>query len=285
MTNTTHKISNLNDLPSRYQIFVFDLWGVVHDGTALIHDTVRFIEKLDSEKKHIVFLSNSSRSSMSVESLLNSMGFLLKENHRLVTSGEFFKHSIKNDTSLSMRNKFFDLGGSFRSLEDTQIELVQDLDECDYVIITMNSHAGGGDLEFWTKILEEAASKDIPALCINPDFQAPHGDEFHYTPGYFANKYKNFGGSVRYFGKPHIPIYDFALSERIKKNFIPKKNIIAIGDSLTTDIRGAKAFGIDSLLFLRRGIHKSYYKKKETELLSLCNEYDVYPTCITDDMQ
>ena len=215
MPKTTQKISNLNNIYSRYQIFVFDLWGVVHDGTALIQDTVRLINKLDKAKKKIVFLSNSSRSSRSVEKLLESMGLSLKKNHKLVTSGEFFKHSTKNDTSLSVRNKFYDLGGSFRTLEDTELEFVDSLNECDYIIITMNSHTGGGDEEFWTRELEEAAKKGIPALCINPDFQAPHGELFHYTPGYFANKYKNLGGSVRYFGKPHVPIYEFALSENI----------------------------------------------------------------------
>ncbi len=284
MPKTTQKISNLNNIYSRYQIFVFDLWGVVHDGTALIQDTIRLINKLDKAKKQIVFLSNSSSSSVSVEKLLESMGFSLKENHKLVTSGEFFKHSINNDTSLSVRNKFYDLGGSFRMLEDMDIEFVDTLDACDCIIITMNSRSGAEDEEFWTRILEEAAKKDIPALCINPDFQAPHGDLFHYTPGYFANKYKILGGSVRYFGKPHVPIYEFALSENIKKSFLSKKSIIAIGDSLTTDVKGAKAFGIDSLLFLRRGVHKEYYRKSEKELLSLYSEHDIYPTYITDDM-
>lgn len=284
MRSAIQKITSLDHLVSKYDVFVFDLWGVVHDGTSLIQDTVRFIQTLDLSKKQIVFLSNSSRSSSSVKKLLESMGLVFKDKFDLITSGEFFEHSIKNDTSLSVRNKFYDIGGSFRSLESTKIEFVNNLEECDYVIITMNSHSSGSNTEFWNRKLEEAASRDIPALCINPDFQAPHGDSFHFTPGYFANKYRHLGGNVRYFGKPHVPIYEFALSKHMKGKYSPKKKAIAIGDSLSTDIKGANAFGIDSILFLRRGIHKSYYRKSEGELLSLCNEHDIYPTYITDDM-
>jgi ribonucleotide monophosphatase NagD (HAD superfamily) len=57
------------------------------------------------------------------------------------------------------------------------------------------------------------------------------------------------GGEVIYYGKPRLPIYDIA-----KKACGDAKRILAIGDGLVTDIRGANAAGLD-VLFIADGVH------------------------------
>ena len=60
---------------------------------------------------------------------------------------------------------------------------------------------------------------------------------------------KKIGGEVIYYGKPRPAIYDVA---RAKTN--GAANILAIGDGLVTDIRGANAAGLDAL-FIADGLH------------------------------
>src|SRR6201999_4354801 len=64
------------------------------------------------------------------------------------------------------------------------------------------------------------------------------------------------GGDVIFYGKPHRPIYERAMelaAERLGER--PKlSRVLAIGDSVRTDLAGADGFGIDCL-FVTRGIH------------------------------
>ena len=279
---STTKLSSLKDITKIYDVFLFDLCGVVHDGIALIQDCVDFIYHLDKLGKSVVFLSNSSKSSIVVSKFLESMGMNISSNWKVMTSGEFFRYRVKNDPSLSIRNNFLNIGENFSYFDGMSMKFVDEVNECDYIIISLVAKSAD-DLEKWRPKLEEAAAKNIPALCINPDLRAPDGNIEVYTPGYFAHEYKKLGGAVTYFGKPHTPVYDFTLSEYLKKK-VPKNKILATGDSLMTDIKGARNFGIDSLLLLRKGIHKNLYCESIEIIQRTCDEFGIYPTYVTDDM-
>jgi ribonucleotide monophosphatase NagD (HAD superfamily) len=66
----------------------------------------------------------------------------------------------------------------------------------------------------------------------------------------FAKRYEELGGEVFYHGKPHPSVYRTCL-ELLD---LPPERVLGIGDSLRTDIAGAAAAGLDSLLLLD-GIH------------------------------
>ena len=72
-----------------------------------------------------------------------------------------------------------------------------------------------------------------------------------------ADLYGTLGGEVLYAGKPHRPIYDLALDadrRRCAAAPAPLARVLAIGDSVRTDLKGAADFGIDCL-FVTAGIH------------------------------
>ena len=77
--------------------------------------------------------------------------------------------------------------------------------------------------------------------------------------GTIAELYNNIGGEVIILGKPSIEIYSTVL-----KNFkdVNNSKILAIGDSIYHDIKGANNFGIDSLLITSTGIHHSFFSKE-----------------------
>ena len=84
-------------------------------------------------------------------------------------------------------------------------------------------------------------------LCTNPDLIVHRGSKVEYCAGSVAAVFEKLGGKVVYFGKPYPEIYNFC----IKKN----ERVLAIGDNIRTDIKGANKMKFDSL-FITEGIHK-----------------------------
>ncbi|MCA6113298.1 HAD hydrolase-like protein, partial [Bradyrhizobium cenepequi] len=64
-----------------------------------------------------------------------------------------------------------------------------------------------------------------------------------------------------FYGKPHEPIYERAMQLAAERAGHPVElnRVLAIGDSVRTDIAGAKGFGIDCL-FVTRGIHSEQFE-------------------------
>jgi ribonucleotide monophosphatase NagD (HAD superfamily) len=88
-------------------------------------------------------------------------------------------------------------------------------------------------------------------VCANPDLVVIHEGRAAICAGALAQRYEALGGRVRWHGKPYPSVYRtcfaaLGISER--------RRILAVGDSLRTDIAGAAAAGIDSVL-VTGGIH------------------------------
>jgi ribonucleotide monophosphatase NagD (HAD superfamily) len=87
------------------------------------------------------------------------------------------------------------------------------------------------------------------------------GDRLIYCAGAIAELYRELGGEVIFYGKPHRPIYERAIELAAERQSHPIQlnRVLAIGDSVRTDLTGAHAFGID-LPVLTRGIHSEEFE-------------------------
>ena len=119
-------------------------------------------------------------------------------------------------------------------------------------------------------------SLSLKMICVNPDLEIIRGKKKEICAGALALQYEKLGGKVKYFGKPYKKIYQKTLEKIKVKN---KKKIIAIGDSLRTDILGANNFGIDSALVLS-GIHGNI---KAIE--KLCKKTNIYPKFLLNKLE
>ena len=81
-------------------------------------------------------------------------------------------------------------------------------------------------------------------MCVNPDLLVIRLGVQEPCAGALAARYEELGGRVRYFGKPYPDVYDLTLS----RLGLPLTRVLAIGDGLATDIAGADAAGLDSVL-------------------------------------
>jgi len=88
-------------------------------------------------------------------------------------------------------------------------------------------------------------------ICANPDIVVERGDRLLYCAGALARLYDELGGTAILVGKPHRPIYDSAKS-RVAE--LGGTRLLAVGDGLPTDIKGAVDNGV-AVLFVTGGIH------------------------------
>ena len=77
--------------------------------------------------------------------------------------------------------------------------------------------------------------------------------------------FEELGGEVVYFGKPHKEVY--------KMCFDINDKVLAIGDNLRTDIKGANNLNIDCI-FITEGVHRDEFEDT-SELKSLLEKYKV----------
>jgi HAD superfamily hydrolase (TIGR01459 family) len=94
-------------------------------------------------------------------------------------------------------------------------------------------------------------------ICTNPDLIVDRGEKREYCAGSVAMVFEKLGGKVVYFGKPYPEVYNQSIESS-------KRKIIAIGDNLNTDIKGAINMNYDSLI-ITEGIHKEEIKKEGIE--------------------
>lgn len=276
MDISSNKIQSFYELSDKFTVFVFDLCGVVHDGVSLKPQTLHFIAELRKLGKHVIFLSNSPNSSSRAISLLESNGFETLKDEKFYTSGDFFINFIKNNPNYKNKKYYF-FGKDYNEkfLKDNNLLIIDNIDEAEFIIASPFS-SNKQEIAELEKYVETILDYKLPLICINPDMYAPHGNEIRFTPGYFAKKYEDLGGSVQYFGKPYKEIYEFILNDLLKNKKIPKEQVLMVGDSMHTDIRGAKNYGIQSLL-VGNGYHRHIDFDNAMELKKLFNEFSFEP--------
>jgi HAD superfamily hydrolase (TIGR01459 family) len=115
-------------------------------------------------------------------------------------------------------------------------------------------------------LIARMRERRLPMVCANPDVVVERGDTLVYCAGALADAYAALGGEVLYCGKPHAPIYQAALAAAATARggtAVARKRVLAIGDSVRTDLKGAAGFGIDCL-FVTAGIHAEELGGRET---------------------
>ena len=114
----------------------------------------------------------------------------------------------------------------------------------------------------WQDCLIAAMVKGVPVLVANPDVAAPHETAYSREPGFWAaaaahqlNAYDR----VKWFGKPHAPVFDLALKrleEYTGRSNWNRDRIAMVGDSLHTDILGGQAKGLKTVLITGHGLFR-----------------------------
>ena len=255
------ELNHLSDIYENYDTFVIDLWGVVHNGMILNPNAIEAIEQLKNNSKKIVFLSNAPRPSSKVIDFLLKMNMNKKYLSNVMTSGEAAMHAINKN---QFGKSFFHLGpprdtSVFEKVKDNQA----DLESCDFILCTGLFDDYDDDLKYYRNYLKKHISKKL--VCTNPDLTVHRGNVEELCAGSVAKVFEELGGEVVYFGKPYKEVY--------KLCFNSNERVLAVGDNLRTDIKGANNLKIDCI-FISDGVHRDEYEDI-SELNLLLKKYKV----------
>jgi HAD superfamily hydrolase (TIGR01459 family) len=242
--------SSLLEIAARYDAFLLDLWGVVHDGQTLYPNALDRLRRLQALDKRIIFLSNAPKRAGVVAGMLGDMGIGSALYQAIVTSGETL-HQALSDT----RQRFYDQTGSPYYyigherdrflLEGLPYRETDALQEARFILLT-HSFYDNQPLEELRPVLAEAKALGLPLLCANPDLEVIRmNQERVYCAGLLARLYEEMGGETLWFGKPFQSVYEACF--RILGE-PARPSVLAIGDSLKTDILGGKGFRLDTAL-------------------------------------
>jgi HAD superfamily hydrolase (TIGR01459 family) len=275
------ELNHLSEVFAAYDTFVIDLWGVIHNGIKLNEKAIEAVDQLKKKSKKIVFLSNAPRPSVKVVNFLLKMKMEKKYLSNVMTSGEAAMQAINQN---KFGKKFFHLGPPRdASVYEKVKENKTTIDNCDFILCTglFDEHNPDldkkkihqNDLDYYKNFLNKHISKKL--VCTNPDLTVHRGDKEEYCAGYVAKIFEELGGKAIYYGKPYKEIYEMC--------FNSKEKVLAIGDNLRTDIKGANNLNKDCL-FISNGVHRDEFNNN-LELEKLLKKYQVMANYFQKELQ
>lgn len=254
----TRIITALSEISNNYDALFVDLWGCVHNGVAAMPAAVKALQEYRKTGGVVVLVTNSPRPRAGVVKQLAHFGVPEDAYDAIATSGDSARAAMYRGVVGGQvwhygpvtDSRFFDpLDILENPVEITRVPLAEATG-----IVCTGPFDAEADPETWRADLEIARERDLKLLCANPDIIVDRGEIREWCAGAVAKMYTDMGGTSLYFGKPHAPIYDLA-RRRLHKlgNAIPDTRILAIGDGIHTDVKGAVDEGIDSL-FISGGL-------------------------------
>jgi len=256
---TIRLIDGMRELAPRYDGFILDLWGVVHDGVVPYPGVIDCMSRLIDGGKRIVLLSNAPRRADDVMRRIEKIGVPRELYHAVMSSGEEAWQCLsrRDDPFYAALGRRCLHICSERDLEirdGLDLDFVETAQEADFILNT--GPAEWEDThEDYAPVLHAARRRELPMVCANPDLVVIHGGRPALCAGAIAEQYEALGGRVRWHGKPYKSVYDSCLALLAVAD---RRRILAIGDSLRTDIAGAAGAGLDSLL-IAGGIHAAEF--------------------------
>lgn len=250
-------LDGLSQWADRYDGFILDLWGVIHDGAKPYRGAADTLRKLTGLGKKTVMLSNAPRRSFALVQLMDGMGIPRELYGEVMSSGEAVHREMQQRTDpwfARLDRRCLHIGPERdRSIFDgLDLELVSGPAEAGFLMNT------GPDkfeetVADYAPVLDQSLARGLPMVCANPDLVVIRQGREIVCAGALARYYEQKGGEVRYRGKPDPAIYRICLETL---GIGDKRRVLVVGDAFHTDVAGANAAGID-VLFCSGGVHSA----------------------------
>lgn len=283
MTGVPPLIDHFAPLARGYDVVLSDVWGVVHNGLAAFPEACDALKRFRAGGGTVLLITNAPRPASVVVRLLDRLDVPHDAYDGIVSSGD-----VTQEVILARRGQrvfsigperdlptFAELGVEFASAE-----------RADYVVCTGLFDDDSETPEDYRELLGKLRRRDLLMVCANPDLVVERGERLVYCAGAIADLYASLGGKVLYAGKPHRPIYETALARAAgaRGSETALERVLAIGDSVRTDLTGAASFGIDCL-FVTAGIHAEELGSRENpdpaSLGAIFAQAKLYPKAVT----
>ncbi len=257
-------IESLGDVAHQYDAVFCDLWGCLHNGVEAFAEAVEALRLFRAGGGAVVLLTNAPRPRKSVEAQLKTFNVPDDCWDTIATSGDSARAAMFRG---AIGSKVWFMGQPHDLTFFEPLKLIDNPVDVERValedaegIACLGPFDPHADPAVNRPEFLYAKQKGLKLLCANPDIVVDRGETREWCAGALAALYTEMGGESLYFGKPHPPVYDLArrrLTELGRD--VSDNRILAIGDGVLTDIRGALGEDIDSL-FITGGLAASETK-------------------------
>jgi HAD superfamily hydrolase (TIGR01459 family) len=272
----------VHEVVDRYDGFVIDQWGVLHNGVAAYPGAIECLQRLRALGKTVVILSNSGKRAAANIARLAAMGFDSDSYTALLTSGEVTWRKLKKRADPFYRRLgecclLLSNDGDRSIVEGVGVELVNSVEAADFILLA--GIDGSRSLASYEAMLAYGSGHGLPLLCANPDLLRVSGQDLALSSGAIAHRYELLGGSIHYVGKPYPEVYAECRDIFARHG---ATRIVAIGDSLQHDVVGGAEAGFDTM-FVMTGIHRPDFAAAQDDaavrqrLLALASEHGELP--------
>ena len=246
--------SHFGDIAANFDLVLSDVWGVIHNGLAANVPACDALASFRKQGGSVVLITNAPRPGVVVvRTMLDPLGVPRNAYDGIISSGDVTHELI----AARAGQRVYHIGpkrdlGLFDGLDAP----VAPLEQADYCVCSGLVDDTVETPQDYLELIERMRARELPMICANPDIVVERGPVLVYCAGAIADLYAAAGGPVIYAGKPYRPIYEQALqlAAKTRESTPAQHRILAIGDSVRTDLKGAAAFGIDCL-FITAGIH------------------------------
>jgi HAD superfamily hydrolase (TIGR01459 family) len=246
-------IAHFAALAADYDVLLCDVWGVVHNGLTAHPQACDALMRVRARGAAVILITNAPRPGEAVARQLDRLHVPREAYDGIVSSGDVTRGVIEQRPGQSLCHLgperdlsiFKGLGLHFAPAESA-----------DYAVCTGLANDEVETPDDYRGPLETMLARKLLMVCGNPDVVVERGSMLVYCAGAIADLYATMGGEVLYAGKPYRPIYDLALAKAelgLGRKVAPRR-VLAIGDSVRTDLKGAHGIGVD-FLFVTAGIH------------------------------
>ncbi len=273
--------------------YVLDVWGVLWDGIQAYPEAALCLSEIRRQHKRVLLLSNAPRRSFRVVQSLDRIGISNHLFDGILTSGDLCREACAAGVDgLGNSYHYVGLEKDRGLLDGLPYSEAADLRAADFVL-NLGTRRLGETAEMYRPELDQAVRRGLPMLCANPDEIIVRSDGTQVEcAGALACLYEELGGSVHSFGKPLRRTYDSCLAKlRTWRPAIAPVDVLAIGDSLTTDIRGAAGAGFRAVLVAggihrhELGIRKHGDRPDPQQVAALTRREGIRPTAILSRFQ
>ena len=263
-------IERFESLARDYDVVLCDVWGVLHNGVAAFAHACDTLQRFRAGGGTVILITNAPRPGAGVQRILDRLHVARDVYDGITSSGDVTRGVVES----RLNEHVFHLGPArdqpmFAGLDVT----FAPVETADYVVCSGLFDDTTETPENYRAMLAAMRARSLFMVCANPDIVVERGHTLVYCAGALADAYRELGGEVLYCGKPHAPIYEAALGQAAAfrgGEVPPLKRVLAVGDSVRTDLKGAAAFGIDSM-FVISGVHADDLGGREAPDLSGLN--------------
>ncbi len=247
---TARIIPTIDAITSGYDAVLCDLWGCYHNGLRPYQEAVAALQRFRARGGVVILLTNAPRPWTAVRAQLDGLGAPADSYDGIVSSGDAAKAAV---ASGQWGHKVHHIGAPKDEpfFEGSDIERVP-MEDAKSIVCTGLRDDETETPDDYAEVIAAGVAAGLPLLCANPDIVVDKGDRRLFCAGAIAEAYKDAGGEAVYFGKPHLPIYDLAYEVLDQKagRAVPRERVLAIGDGVKTDVKGAGDAGLDCVFII-----------------------------------